>query len=295
MLLASGYTPVYPCHVSSRDMRTKPVGTGPFKFVEFKGNESIKVVRNPDYWKKGRPYVDAVEWRIIAEPVDPHPGVRRRRVRHDLQQRRHDPVAAGREVAGAEGGLRGHHAIRQPQPDREPRVGAVQQSADPQGHGAGDRSQRLHQDPDRRQGQRGRRHAAAAGGPVGHAEGGAREDDRLRSRRREEPGRGAQDHGGPRLQRRQPAEGEDLDPRHRDLSRSGGDPDRPAQEDSHRRRARGRRHQHLARQGGAQGLRGRHESHRRRRRRSRRELLRELRLQVGAQLHPVLQSPRSRS
>jgi peptide/nickel transport system substrate-binding protein len=66
MLLASGYSPVYPCHVSTRDMRTKPVGTGPFKFVEFKGNESIKVVRNPDYWKKGRPYVDAVEWRIIA-------------------------------------------------------------------------------------------------------------------------------------------------------------------------------------------------------------------------------------
>src|SRR5436190_19238909 len=34
-LLASGYTPVYPCHVSPGDMRTKPVGTGPFKFVEF--------------------------------------------------------------------------------------------------------------------------------------------------------------------------------------------------------------------------------------------------------------------
>jgi peptide/nickel transport system substrate-binding protein len=66
MMLASGYTPVYPCHVSTRDMRTKPVGTGPFKFVEFKGNESIKVVRNPEYWKKGRPYVDAIEFRIIA-------------------------------------------------------------------------------------------------------------------------------------------------------------------------------------------------------------------------------------
>jgi peptide/nickel transport system substrate-binding protein len=65
-LLASGYTPVYPCHVSPRDMRTKPVGTGPFKFVEFKRNESVKLVRNPDYWKKGRPYLDAIEVRIIA-------------------------------------------------------------------------------------------------------------------------------------------------------------------------------------------------------------------------------------
>ena len=65
-MLASGYSPVYPCHVSTRDMRTKPVGTGPFKFVEFKQNESIRLVRNPDYWKKGKPYVDAIEMRIIA-------------------------------------------------------------------------------------------------------------------------------------------------------------------------------------------------------------------------------------
>ena len=66
MLLASGYTPVYPCHVSTRDMRTKPVGTGPFKFGHFRGNESIRLVKNTDYWKKGRPFLDAIEWRIIA-------------------------------------------------------------------------------------------------------------------------------------------------------------------------------------------------------------------------------------
>ena len=51
-LIASGYAPVYPCHVSPRDMRQHPIGTGPFKFVEFKPNEYIKVARNPDYWKK---------------------------------------------------------------------------------------------------------------------------------------------------------------------------------------------------------------------------------------------------
>lgn len=65
MLLASGYTPVYPCHVNAAAMRTKPVGTGPFKFDEFRRNEFIRVVRNKDYWKKDRPYVDAIEWRII--------------------------------------------------------------------------------------------------------------------------------------------------------------------------------------------------------------------------------------
>ena len=51
-MLASGYTPMYACHVSTAQMRTHPIGTGPFKFVEFKQNESIKLERNPDYWKK---------------------------------------------------------------------------------------------------------------------------------------------------------------------------------------------------------------------------------------------------
>jgi peptide/nickel transport system substrate-binding protein len=55
-LIASGYTPIYPCHVPPRDMRQHPIGTGAFKFVEFKPNESIKLVRNPDYWKPGRPF-----------------------------------------------------------------------------------------------------------------------------------------------------------------------------------------------------------------------------------------------
>lgn len=64
-LLASGLTPIYPCHVSARDMRTKPIGTGPFKLAEFKSNESIKLVKNPDYWKKGFPYLDGIDFRII--------------------------------------------------------------------------------------------------------------------------------------------------------------------------------------------------------------------------------------
>src|ERR1700730_7004903 len=67
-LIASGYTPVYPCHVSPKDMRLKPVGTGPFKFVEFKPNESIKVTRNPDYWKKDRPYLDGIEHTFMPNP-----------------------------------------------------------------------------------------------------------------------------------------------------------------------------------------------------------------------------------
>jgi len=65
-LLASGYSPMYPCHVPAATMRTKPVGTGPFKFVEFKQNEGIKVTRNPDYWKKGKPYLDGIDFTIVS-------------------------------------------------------------------------------------------------------------------------------------------------------------------------------------------------------------------------------------
>jgi len=64
-MLAGGYSPVYACHVPDRVMRSKPIGTGPFKVVEFKRNESIKLVRNPDYWKKGKPYLDAIDWTIV--------------------------------------------------------------------------------------------------------------------------------------------------------------------------------------------------------------------------------------
>jgi peptide/nickel transport system substrate-binding protein len=66
-LLATGWSPIYPCHVSPRDMRKHPIGTGPFKFVEFKPNQSISVTRNPDYWKPGRPYLDGIEYTIIKD------------------------------------------------------------------------------------------------------------------------------------------------------------------------------------------------------------------------------------
>ena len=71
-LLASGQSPVYPCHVSTAQMRTYPIGTGPFKFVEYKPNEHIKVSRNPDYWKKDRPYLDGIEYPIIANTATWH-------------------------------------------------------------------------------------------------------------------------------------------------------------------------------------------------------------------------------
>jgi peptide/nickel transport system substrate-binding protein len=69
MSLAGDTAGIYPCHVSPGQMRQHPIGTGPFKFVEFKPNEHIKVIRNPDYWKKDRPYLDGIEYTIIKDPA----------------------------------------------------------------------------------------------------------------------------------------------------------------------------------------------------------------------------------
>jgi len=66
-LLAAGYTPIYSCHVPPDQMRRRPIGTGPFKLAEFKMNEGIKLVRNPDYWKNGLPYLDGIEFTIIPD------------------------------------------------------------------------------------------------------------------------------------------------------------------------------------------------------------------------------------
>ena len=52
-LLASGYAPVYPCHVSPQDMRQHPIGTGPFKFVSYTPNEAIKFERNQNIGSRG--------------------------------------------------------------------------------------------------------------------------------------------------------------------------------------------------------------------------------------------------
>jgi ABC-type transport system substrate-binding protein len=66
-LLASGFSVIYPCHVAPAEMRQHPIGTGPFKFVEFKPNERVTLTKNADYWKPGRPYLDGIEFTIIKD------------------------------------------------------------------------------------------------------------------------------------------------------------------------------------------------------------------------------------
>jgi len=63
--LANGWSPVYPCHVDGRVMRQMPIGTGPFKVAEVKASDVVRLTKNRDYWKPGRPYLDAIEWRVM--------------------------------------------------------------------------------------------------------------------------------------------------------------------------------------------------------------------------------------
>ena len=67
IMLASGYSPVYAAHVPPAQYRTTCVGTGPFKLKEWRLNEYIDYVKNPDYFVKGRPYVDGLRYIIINE------------------------------------------------------------------------------------------------------------------------------------------------------------------------------------------------------------------------------------
>ena len=45
---------------------THPVGTGPFKWDYWHKGSALKLVRNPYYWQKGKPYLNSVTWTDVA-------------------------------------------------------------------------------------------------------------------------------------------------------------------------------------------------------------------------------------
>jgi peptide/nickel transport system substrate-binding protein len=67
LMLASGYSPVYPAHVPLADLRQRCVGTGPFRLKEYLRGQVVEMERNPDYFVPGRPYLDGIRYPIITE------------------------------------------------------------------------------------------------------------------------------------------------------------------------------------------------------------------------------------
>ncbi|ONG57319.1 peptide ABC transporter substrate-binding protein [Pseudoroseomonas deserti] len=46
---------------------SKPIGTGPFRFVEWQRGNFIRLERFADYWKPGQPYLDAIIYRVVPD------------------------------------------------------------------------------------------------------------------------------------------------------------------------------------------------------------------------------------
>ncbi|WP_432991934.1 ABC transporter substrate-binding protein [Dactylosporangium sp. CA-233914] len=60
VILPKGYTP--------GEFTSKPVGTGPYMFKSYTPQVRASLVKNPNYWQPGRPYVDALNISYFADP-----------------------------------------------------------------------------------------------------------------------------------------------------------------------------------------------------------------------------------
>lgn len=74
--LESWMTSVLPAHLLAKlapdqwplRFNRAPVGTGPFKFAEWKTNQFVRVARNDDYFR-GRPHLDGIVFRTLPDPL----------------------------------------------------------------------------------------------------------------------------------------------------------------------------------------------------------------------------------
>ena len=61
-LFSNGIVPANYGGKSETDFYNAPVGTGPFKWDYWHKGSALKLVRNPNYWEKGKPYLNSVTW-----------------------------------------------------------------------------------------------------------------------------------------------------------------------------------------------------------------------------------------
>jgi peptide/nickel transport system substrate-binding protein len=72
---SSSETPILPKHlyegrdVLNNPLNNAPIGTGPFRFVKWVRGSYIEYARNDDYWDKGKPYLDKLIVKVIADPA----------------------------------------------------------------------------------------------------------------------------------------------------------------------------------------------------------------------------------
>lgn len=85
MTLGNKYGGVVPAgYFDDADAKTKlnqaSAGTGPFKLSEFKPNSNATLVRNPDYWEPGLPYLDRINFVFVPNAASLLVGLRNKRV-----------------------------------------------------------------------------------------------------------------------------------------------------------------------------------------------------------------------
>jgi peptide/nickel transport system substrate-binding protein len=65
--------PMMPKHIyegtdyKANPANATPIGTGPFKFKAWAKGSNIHLVRNDDYWKPGKPYLDEIYFRVVPD------------------------------------------------------------------------------------------------------------------------------------------------------------------------------------------------------------------------------------
>ena len=65
-LFANGIVPNNYGGQTENQFYQHPVGTGPFKWGFWHKGSALKLVRNPYYWQKGKPYLNSVTWTYVA-------------------------------------------------------------------------------------------------------------------------------------------------------------------------------------------------------------------------------------
>lgn len=65
--VTAGIVPQKVVEAKGDDFTTAPVGTGPFKFEQWRRDQQIKLTANPDYWIDGQPYVDGIDISFNAD------------------------------------------------------------------------------------------------------------------------------------------------------------------------------------------------------------------------------------
>lgn len=53
--------------LSEEEFFANPVGTGPFMYDGWDKGIEFRVVKNPNYWQAGQPYLDSVTWRLVGD------------------------------------------------------------------------------------------------------------------------------------------------------------------------------------------------------------------------------------